>query len=173
MKRVLSSLVPLSLRTAVHQRKHRAKLEGLLRRKREFRAMLAAGGWPVNAAAGVNLGGYILADMGLGTAARGMASAFAAAEVPFNVINLEHGNDASQTDRSWVHKEVAQSGYDVTVVCVNPDTSFNLRTQVPAEVLADRYVSATRSFIAGPASAAGESRSAAANSREPSPLSKS
>ena len=140
MKRVLSSLVPLSLRTAVHQRRNNAKLEGLLRRKQEFRAMLAAGGWPVNAAAGVNLVGYIRADMGLGTAARGMASAFAAAEVQFNVINLEHGNDASQTDRSWVHKEVAQSGYDVTVVCVNPDNSFNLRTQVPAEVLADRYV---------------------------------
>jgi glycosyltransferase involved in cell wall biosynthesis len=140
MKRVLSSLVPLSLKTAVHQRRNNAKLEGLLRRKQQFRAALAAGAWPANVAAGVNLVAYIRADMGLGAAARGMAAALAAAKVPFNVINLEHGNEASHTDHSWAHKEVAQSRYDVTVVCVNPDNTFNLRTHVPTEILGDRYV---------------------------------
>jgi glycosyltransferase involved in cell wall biosynthesis len=53
---------------------------------------------------------------------------------------MEHGNYSAQTDHSWAHKEVAHSGYDVTVVCVNPDNSFYLRTQFPPELLGERYV---------------------------------
>ena len=82
----------------------------------------------------------IRADMGLGVAARGLAAAFEAAGIPFNVINMEHGNYSSHTDRSWSHKEVRDSRYDITVVCVNPDNSFYLRTQVSPEILGDRYV---------------------------------
>jgi glycosyltransferase involved in cell wall biosynthesis len=140
MKRVLSSLLPLSLRSAVHQRRNNAKLERLSRSKEQFRAALDKGAWPANVPAGVNLVAYIRANMGLGAAARGMAAAFDAAAIPFNVINLEHGNEASHTDQSWSHKEAEQSLYDVTVVCVNPDNSFNLRTQVPIEILGRRYV---------------------------------
>ncbi len=33
-----------------------------------------------------------------------------------------------------------RSDYDITVVCVNPDQSFHLRTQVPPNVLSERYV---------------------------------
>jgi len=139
MKRVLSSLVPLSFRTAVYERRNEARLQRLLLTKKRFRAALKKGGWP-NEPAGVNLVAYIRADMGLGTAARGMAAAFEAAGIPFNVMNIEHGNDASHTDRSWSHKEVEQSHYDTTIVCVNPDNSLNLRTLVSPEILGDRYV---------------------------------
>jgi glycosyltransferase involved in cell wall biosynthesis len=139
MKRVLSSLVPLSFRTAVYERRNEARLQRLLETKQRFRAALKNGVWP-DAPAGVNLVAYIRADMGLGTAARGMAAAFEAAGIPFNVINLEHGNDASHTDHSWAHKEVQQSRYDTTIVCVNPDNSFNLRTLVSPEILGNRYV---------------------------------
>jgi glycosyltransferase involved in cell wall biosynthesis len=139
MKRVLSSLVPLSFRTAVHERRNEARLQRLLRTKEHFRAALKNGAW-TNAPAGVNLVAYIRADMGLGTAARGMAAAFEATGIPFNVINLEHGNDGSHTDHSWSHKEVQQSRYDMTIVCVNPDNSFNLRTLVSSEILGDRFV---------------------------------
>jgi glycosyltransferase involved in cell wall biosynthesis len=139
MKRVLSSLVPLSVRTAVYERRNEARLQRLLQTKEHFRAALEKGTWP-KAPAGVNLVAYIRADMGLGTAARGMAAAFAAAGIPFNVINLEHGNEGSHTDLSWSHKEVARSGYDTTIVCLNPDNSFNLRTLVSPEILGDRYV---------------------------------
>jgi len=139
MKRVLSSLVPLSFRTAVYERRNEARLQRLLLTKKRFRAALKKGGWP-NEPAGVNLVAYIRADMGLGTAARGMAAAFEAVGIPFNVMNIEHGNDASHTDRSWSHKEVEQSHYDTTIVCVNPDNSLNLRTLVSPEILGDRYV---------------------------------
>lgn len=138
MKRVLSSLVPLSLKTAVHDRLNRAKLERLVRTKTHFRANRAR--QLANVPEGVNLVAYIRADMGLGVAARGMAAAFEAAGVPFNVVNMEHGNYSAQTDQSWAHKEVAHSRYDVTVVCVNPDNSFYLRTQFSPELLGDRYV---------------------------------
>lgn len=138
MKRVLSSLVPLSLKTAVYDRLNQAKLERLLRTKHRFRA--AGARRAANVPEGVNLVAYIRADMGLGVAARGMAAAFEAAGIPFNVVNMEHGNLSAQTDHSWAHKEVAHSHYDVTVVCVNPDNSFYLRTQFPPELLGDRYV---------------------------------
>lgn len=78
--------------------------------------------------------------MGLGVVARGMASAFESVPIPFNVINVERGNYSRHRDYSWTHKEVRRSGYDITVVCMNPDNTFNLRTQVSAKVLGDRYV---------------------------------
>ena len=138
MKQVLSSLVPLSLKTAVYDRLNRAKLERLIRTKNRFRAEQKTRA--INAPAGVNLVAYIRADMGLGAAARGMAAALDAAGIPFNVINMAHGNYSSQTDHSWSHKEVEHSRYDTTVVCVNPDNSFYLRTQVSPEILGERYV---------------------------------
>jgi glycosyltransferase involved in cell wall biosynthesis len=138
MKRVLSSLVPLAVKTAVHDRLNRAKLERLVRTKTRFRAQGARR--RANVPKGVNLVAYIRADMGLGVAARGMAAAFEAAGVPFNVVNMEHGNYSAQSDLSWSHKEVAYSRYDLTVVCVNPDNSFYLRTQFEPELLGERYV---------------------------------
>lgn len=141
MKQVLSSLVPLSLKTAVYDRLNRAKLERLIRAKNRFRAeRTTRAPQTTNAPAGVNLVAYIRADMGLGAAARGMAAALDAAAIPFNVINMAHGNYSSQTDNSWSHKEVEHSHYDTTLVCVNPDNSFYLRTQVSPEILGERYV---------------------------------
>ncbi|HXQ73562.1 MAG TPA: glycosyltransferase [Pyrinomonadaceae bacterium] len=132
----LKSVVPISLRRAIHERQNKTRLTTLLRTKKRFRA----NGIHAKAPEGVNLVGYIRADMGLGVAARGLAAAFEAAGIPFNVINMEHGNYSSHTDRSWSHKEVRDSRYDITVVCVNPDNSFYLRTQVSPEILGDRYV---------------------------------
>jgi glycosyltransferase involved in cell wall biosynthesis len=138
MKHALSSLVPSFLKTTVYDRLNRAKLERLIRAKNRFRAERQTR--TANAPAGVNLVAYIRADMGLGAAARGIAAALDAAEIPFNVINMAHGNYSSQTDNSWSHKEVGHSRYDTTVVCVNPDNSFYLRTEVSPEILGERYV---------------------------------
>lgn len=138
-KQALSAVTPLPLRRLVHERNNQAKLAALLSAKQRFRVQREAGGVR-DLPQGVNLVAYIRADMGLGTVARGMAAAFEAAGIPFNVINLEHGNEGSHTDQSWSHKEVQQSRYDLTVVCVNPDNSFYLRTQVSPEILGNRYV---------------------------------
>jgi glycosyltransferase involved in cell wall biosynthesis len=139
LRQVLGSVTPLPLRRMVHERANQAKLATLLRTRERFRAQRKSG-VDRELPQGVNLVAYIRADMGLGAAARGMAAAFEAAGIPFNVVNLSHGNEASQTDRSWSHKEVGHSRYDVTIVCVNPDNSFYLRTQISPEILGDRYV---------------------------------
>ena len=141
MKRQLSSLVPPSLKTIVYERLNRTKLERLRRAKNRYRKANENGiRRPARLPQGVNLVAYIRAEMGLGVAARGMALALEAANIPFNVINLESGNYSRHTDYSWAHKEVRRSNYDITIVCVNPDNSFNLRTQVPVSILGDRCV---------------------------------
>ncbi len=135
LKRTLSSLVPLSVKTSVYSRLNNARLARLVRTKERFRRARRHPGAP-----GVNLVAYIRAEMALGVVGRGMASAFESAGVPFNVINLEAGNYSLHTDRSWSHKEVRHSDYDTTIVCVNPDNTFYLRTQAPLNVLGNRYV---------------------------------
>jgi glycosyltransferase involved in cell wall biosynthesis len=138
LKRTLSSLVPVSVKTSVYSRIHNARLARLLRTKQRFRRTPRQHRQP--APPGVNLVAYIRAEMALGVVARGMASAFESAGIPFNVINLEAGNYSRHTDLSWSQKEVRRSDYDTTIVCVNPDNTFHLRTQGPVAVLGDRYV---------------------------------
>ena len=139
IRRALSSLVPLSIKTTVHSRLNNARLAKLLRTKERFRSARENRA-PSHGAPGVNLVAYIRAEMALGIVGRGMAAAFESAGVPFNVINLEAGNYSLHTDLSWSHKEARRSDYDTTIVCVNPDNSFYLRTQAPLNVLGERYV---------------------------------
>ncbi len=89
---------------------------------------------------GVNLVGYMRADMGLGQAARGMAEALEAAGIPFNVVDFARGNPASQTDLTWQHKETVDSRYDITLVAVSPDNFPSLRRYLPSRFLSNRYV---------------------------------
>lgn len=134
-KQTLSSLVPLAVKTSLYSRLNHARLSRLLRTKRRFRNTSRRPRPP-----GVNLVAYIRAEMALGVVARGMAAAFESAGIPFNVINLEAGNYSLHADRSWSHKEARRSDYDTTIVCVNPDNTFHLRTQTPVEALGNRYV---------------------------------
>ena len=88
---------------------------------------------------GVNLIAYIRAEMGLGTAARGVAHALESAGVPFNVLNFEHLNPSLHRDESWKHKEVNFSSYDFTILAVNPDNIFNAKARVQKRFVRDRY----------------------------------
>jgi glycosyltransferase involved in cell wall biosynthesis len=88
---------------------------------------------------GVNLVGYIRAEMGLGTAARGLALAMESARIPFNVINFEYQNPSLHRDTGWQHKEVETSSHDFTILAVNPDNIFNARDRVLKEFVRARY----------------------------------
>jgi glycosyltransferase involved in cell wall biosynthesis len=88
---------------------------------------------------GVNLIAYIRAEMGLGTAARGLAHALEAANIPFNVINFEHSNPSLHRDASWRHKEVEFSSHDFTILSVNPDNLPNANARARQEFVRDRY----------------------------------
>ncbi len=136
IRHTVGLLLPSSLKRKIFERLNEARYQKLVSAKARFRSLPI----PTSIPHGVNLVGYIRAESGLGAAARGMASALESAGIPFNVINLESGNYSRHTDHSWSHKEVSHSDYDVTVVCVNPDQSFHLRTNVPPNVLTERYV---------------------------------
>jgi glycosyltransferase involved in cell wall biosynthesis len=88
---------------------------------------------------GVNLIAYIRGEMGLGSAARGLATAMESADVPFNVINFEHANPGQHGDDSWRHKETAQSSYDFTILAINPDNLSNAITRAQEKAVRDRY----------------------------------
>ena len=88
---------------------------------------------------GVNLISYIRAEMGLGSAARGIAHALDSAAVPFNVLNFEYSNPSLHRDESWKHKEVSFSSYDFTILAVNPDNIFNAKARVQKKFVRDRY----------------------------------
>ena len=88
---------------------------------------------------GVNLIAYIRAEMGLGTAARGVARALEAARVPFNILNFEHSNPSLHRDESWRHKEVTSSDYDFSLLVINPDNLANARARVQKKFARDRY----------------------------------
>src|SRR6266480_740128 len=88
---------------------------------------------------GVNLIAYIRAEMGLGTAARGIAHALDSAQIPFNMLNFEHSNPALHRDESWKHKEAKSSSYDFTLFAINPDNLFNAKTRVHKKFVKDRY----------------------------------
>jgi len=89
---------------------------------------------------GINLAAYIRAEMGLGQAARGIATALENADIPFNILNFESGNRGRHGDMSWAHKEVSDSDYDVTIIVVNPDNIFNARSRLPNKIFLNRYV---------------------------------
>ena len=88
---------------------------------------------------GVNLIAYIRAEMGLGTAARGLAMALEAANIPFNIINFEHLNPALHRDETWRHKEADESPYDFTIAAINPDNLFNARIRARKHFGKHRY----------------------------------
>ena len=92
-----------------------------------------------SAGLGVNLIAYIRAEMGLGTAARGLAMAMESANVPFNVINFEHANPGRHRDDSWRHKETDHSSHDFTILAVNPDNLSNATARIRNGQVRDHY----------------------------------
>lgn len=88
---------------------------------------------------GVNLIGYIRADMGLGEGARSDARALTAAEIDFGIINFESGNPSSMTNELWRHKEVLNAPYDINLIHINGDFLPTVVAELPAHFLAGRY----------------------------------
>lgn len=88
---------------------------------------------------GVNLIGYIRAEMGIGEGARSDARALDAARQSFGIINFESGNPSRMTDLSWQHKEIARPLYDVNLLHINPDHAAQAVAELPESYFRDRY----------------------------------
>lgn len=88
---------------------------------------------------GVNLVAYMRAEMGLGEAARGLATALEAQAIPFGVQNIEHGNPSRHGDTAWLHKEVVGPVFDITVMTVAPDNLGGVVHSLPRKLFRNRY----------------------------------
>ncbi len=88
---------------------------------------------------GVNLIGYIRAEMGLGEAARGLARSLEASNTPFAIIDYEYENPARKQDDSWAHKIVDQPLYKINILHVNADHTPQAYEILPSEIFLDRY----------------------------------
>jgi GT2 family glycosyltransferase len=108
-----------------------------LLKQRERSRRPAAG--PSAEGPGLNLIGYIKAEMGVGEALRGLASACHVAGVAFDVYNYEHGNPARMEDETWAHKITDQPGHAVNLLQVNADLIVNAWNGLPASLRERRY----------------------------------
>jgi glycosyltransferase involved in cell wall biosynthesis len=92
-----------------------------------------------SAATGVNLIGYIRAEMGVGQATRGTAAALAAAQVPFVVLDYEFGNPSRMGDQSWANKVRPSAVHNVNLLYINADLTPQAVAHLPKETFRNRY----------------------------------
>ena len=78
--------------------------------------------------------------MGFGQAARGIAEALEAANLPFNVVDFEIDNYLRHADTSWIHKETRNPEYDVTILAINPNEVGMSQLWLPKALFSNRYV---------------------------------
>lgn len=88
---------------------------------------------------GVNLVGYIRAEMGVGEAARGVARALHSRHVPFVVLDYSYGNPSRQTDHSWLHMVTTNPHFDTNILCLNADVVQEAIARLPATLRSGRY----------------------------------
>ncbi|MCG8415392.1 MAG: glycosyltransferase, partial [Pseudomonadales bacterium] len=88
---------------------------------------------------GVNLIGYIRADMGLGEAIRSDARALHSAGIDFGIVNFEQGNPSRMTNMSWRHKEILSTPYDVNLIHINADFLSLVREELPDHFFEGKY----------------------------------
>ncbi|GAA3408555.1 glycosyltransferase family 4 protein [Paenibacillus hodogayensis] len=72
-------------------------------------------------AKGVNIIGFIRAEMGIGESSRLAARAVSAAEIPFGILNFPV-TSIRMEDMSWSHKEIQDPAYKVNIIHTNADT---------------------------------------------------
>ena len=88
---------------------------------------------------GINLIGYIKAEMGVGEGARGIAKALATTDIPFCIINYEKGNPARMGDKSWKHKVVNDPQYDINILHINADLTPSVIEDLPNKYFEQKY----------------------------------
>lgn len=88
---------------------------------------------------GVNLIAYIRAEMGVGEAARGNASALEAAGIPFGILNMEEGNPSKMDNLRWHHKEMLLPKYSVNLIHINADHTPKAIEHLGIDNIEQRY----------------------------------
>lgn len=84
---------------------------------------------PMAYPAGVNLLGYIYAEMGLGQGCRCIAAALRESGLPFTIVNYAEGPSARMDDRTW-SDFVGPARYGVNLVQINADQIPRVRVRM-------------------------------------------
>ncbi len=92
-----------------------------------------------SAANGVNLIGYIQAEMGVGQATRGTAAALDAAGVPFVILDYRLGNPSRMADNSWARWVADRPAHNVNVAYINADLTPEAFGRMRPEIFDGRY----------------------------------
>lgn len=88
---------------------------------------------------GINLVGYIKAQMGLGQGCRLMAGAIQKSGIPFSIMDTKIGNPFNHNDDSWEKLIVKTPQYSINIFHVNPEQMPPLQLSLPVDTLDKRY----------------------------------
>jgi len=88
---------------------------------------------------GINLIGFIRAEMGIGEASRGLAKALEATKVPFGIIDYVHFNKSQMGDDSWLHKTIQAPEHDINILYINADMVPKVVNNLPPNYFRERY----------------------------------
>lgn len=89
--------------------------------------------------AGINLIGFVRAEMGLGEAARGLASAISAVEIPFGMIDYVRFNTSQMGDTRWLHKLIERPQHAINILHFNGDLLPSVLQDLPRDYCQGRY----------------------------------
>jgi GT2 family glycosyltransferase len=88
---------------------------------------------------GINLIGYIKAEMGVGEGARGVAKILHTANIPFCIINYEKGNPSRMGDNTWQNYIVDEPQFDINILHINADLTPSVVSDLPEDYFKNKY----------------------------------
>lgn len=88
---------------------------------------------------GINLFGYLKAQMGLGQGARLYAKAISASGIPHILINTTVGNPSSHNDTEWEGRFSPLAKYNVNIIHVNAEQIPMIYSSYPSSTWNKRY----------------------------------
>lgn len=88
---------------------------------------------------GVNLIGYIKAQMGLGQGCRLIAQALELTKIPFIIIDTRVGNPFNHSNTDWEHCLSGKPIYSINIFHVNPEQMLPLQLALPKNTADKRY----------------------------------
>jgi glycosyltransferase involved in cell wall biosynthesis len=94
---------------------------------------------PARQRIGLNICGYVTADLGIGQSARGAALAAKAAAIPHVLVDFAVGTMSPKTDRTYARELAADNPHPVNLVHVNADQFPTFRRAMGPEVFAGKY----------------------------------
>ena len=129
LKPVILKIVPLSVSKKIKQRLINSAYDGSAKKPFEKDA------YPY----GINLIGFIKAQMGLGEGCRLIARATEVTDIPFGIIETRVGNPFNHNDTTFDDRLMKSAQYGINIFHVNPEQMVPLQLSLPADTLDRRY----------------------------------